>query len=433
VAFAALFIAALFVGAAFADSGGNGNGKGLGLGNGNGHGPSDDLLSAKNDYVNCRVDFTIGVIDDIIASIPDTNGSLANVSAALKADKAELESLLAANNTTAYQDFVNGQLKDDLEAAIAAIAHERGSYKDYNVTNITRELLQNQYQERHGDMLACDGVSFARVAEVRIRQYNDAVQNWQEKADELGAKNYSIDGMQAVIDGAKDGPIAALQDAIDSNDLSQIRAAIKVNCLADNCKGENGTAAQNYHGFAKFDLARLQSIVDKLNANAGNTSNSTLLSEAQANLDDAQSALDSIGGAQFSGENQRNSVWQPLRDAAKDIRDYLKDNLMRKKGEIKQKIDDKKQEIQDKLDSIRNRTQNRSQDQNQTGNGFGFGKGKQGNSSGDDTNLSETENESNNGDSGKMNGNRGNSGKGKGGSDDSGGNEPEDEAENESG
>jgi len=276
-------------------------------------------LDTRAAHLVCRIDFTATVIDSVVAKVPATYDALSGHSATLKNDKAELESLAAAGDRDGFNSFVSGTVKPDMADGIKALAKERRNYKSYNLTNDTITSLRADYDAAREQMKECEKGSIVKLGQARIRHYNSIIDVWQTTTDKLGEKGVSTAAMQAVIGGAESNVIAPLQSAVDSGDSEQVKAALRTYCLGNGCPGNGDAAPQNYHGFAKINIERLQAIVDKLQE----TADSSLLEEAEAKLDIVRSTLAQVGGNQYS-EEQQDAVWDNLREAAKLVRDYMR-------------------------------------------------------------------------------------------------------------
>lgn len=278
-------------------------------------------LETRAAHLVCRIDFTTAVIDNVVAKVPETSGALSGHSATLKGDKTQLESLAESGDREGFNSFVSGTVKPDMADAIKALAKERRNYKSYNLTNDTIASLHEDYKAANEQMKECEKGSVVKLGQARIRQYNAIIGVWQTTTGKLGEKGVSTAAMQGVIDGAESNVIAPLQSAVDSGDSEQVKAALRTFCLGNGCEGSGDAAPQNYHGFAKINLERLQAIKDKLAESA----DSSKLDEAQQKFDIARSTLAAVGGNKYT-EEQQKAVWDNLKEAGKLIRDYMKEN-----------------------------------------------------------------------------------------------------------
>ena len=276
-------------------------------------------LDVRGEHLACRLDFTAAIVDDVISAVPEASGSLSGISSELADDKSQLAALSVGDDAVAFNSFVSGTIRPDMTEAIRLLAQERRNYRDYGFDNETTAQLRNSYQVALQGMKDCEKGAVGSLGQSRIDHYNSIIAQWQSTTDSLATKNVSVSAIQAVIDGAKTSVIIPLQNAVATGDSEQIKSALNTYCLGNGCEGGNGTSPQNYHGFAKINLERLQAIKNKLESSG----TSTYLSQAQGELDLVRSTLSSVGSAKMDS-SQEQSIWENLRDAARLIRDHIR-------------------------------------------------------------------------------------------------------------
>ncbi|MCX8195211.1 MAG: hypothetical protein N3G22_03865 [Candidatus Micrarchaeota archaeon] len=288
-----------------------------------------NFASVQAEHLSCRLDATISIIEDTISAVPQTSASLSPVLEKLAEDRLKLESLSAGNNTTVLKEFISGTLRKDMAEAVRLLAQERSRFRNYNVSKEIQQQLKDSHQVSLQAMKGCEKEARANLGIARLSHYNAIIQSWQKSTDKLGEKGISTAGMQSVIDGAKANVIRPIENAIASNNTTTIMEALKIYCLGDGCNGTAQSPPQNYHGFAKINLERLQAILNAASTNSTNSTNSSLLSQAQAKLNTARTTLEQVGTSQYSNA-QGDLIWGSLKDAAKLLREYLRQNNMLK-------------------------------------------------------------------------------------------------------
>jgi|GEM_PF-5888894 len=338
-ALASVFIAAVLVASVFAADNpalGQGKGEGKEKDSGNGY-----FLQAKEQHLDCRIDFTATVITDISTAVPSAAAQLSAVKDRLAADKAHLSTLSAGNNSQAIDAFAKGQLTADMKAAADALSLARKDYGQYNVTNATRTGLKSKYDAARAAMASCKDASTGALLKARINQFSDDIAKWDEKITALGKNGYGTTALQAVSSGAKASVVAPMQSALSSGDVSQMNTAVKAYCLGDGCGAKDANITPyDYHGYAKMALETLQATISKVESrnNTLNLSvNSSKLDEAKAKLGTVRSALSQAGTGRY-GTGQDTQIWESLQTAQKDIREYAQ--------EMKQAMDAKRQQMQ---------------------------------------------------------------------------------------
>ncbi len=276
------------------------------------------FLQARATRLSCRIDQATSLLDDIVAKVPPAADALSQPSTALKNDKSQLSTLASAGDPSAFNSFVSGALKADTQSAVKAVGDVLKDFKGYNVSKEDRASLRDDRKSFKGTAQQCEQGAAVQIGQARLEQYNDYISKWQATATKLGQKGVGTSGMQSVIDGAKSSIIAPLQSAISSGDANQTAAALRTYCIGNGCGGTNGQE-YDYHGFAKFDLARLQAMVAKLQS--GNTSGTGLDAVSQE-LSIVQSTLSTVGTAKYTPD-QSKAVWGGLKQAAGDLKSYL--------------------------------------------------------------------------------------------------------------
>jgi len=276
-----------------------------------------DVRAAHN---ACRIDFTTGVIDNVVAKIPNTTSTFSPFSEKLKVDKAKLFEFASAKDKDGFNGFVVGALKTDMQDAASALKSERKKYREYGSKPTDISALREDFQSSRGVFSDCESSAVLKLGQARIAQYGADVANWQSSADKLKEKNLSTAEMQNVIDGAKSGIIAPIQSALDSGNSAELQSALRKYCLGDSCSDRNGAGISNYHGFAKINAARLQAVLNKLLTL--DPQNAQLIS-AQTSLDNVQSILSVVGEGKYAGSQQQD-IWNGLKAAKQSVQDYLK-------------------------------------------------------------------------------------------------------------
>ena len=311
-AFAALFVFAVLSAAVFAADGGRLGGREKGA-----------YVDSRSTYLACRIDFTTGVLDQVSSAVPQAGSALSGASSKLKSDAAQLDTLAAGSDPGAFNSFVSGTLKPDMQSAITALAQARKNYKDYNVSRDTIATLRTGFKSAQDTMKVCENNAAISLGTARITAFNDAVGAWQDSANKLAAKGLSVTAIQGVIDSAKSNVIAPLQAAVNSGNSQTVKDALKTYCLGNGCSGSSASATPyNYHGYAKVNLERLQAIYEKL---ASTGSGSSSLASAKAKLDSARSSLLQIGTGKYT-DGQLASIEQDLKGAMSDLKTNMKEN-----------------------------------------------------------------------------------------------------------
>jgi hypothetical protein len=271
-------------------------------------------LDAAMDNVVCKTDFMTGVLESIMDHVDGTEGLQTHVDA-LEADVEELQSLADANDVRGFRMYLHESYVPDMKAAREAIVLERG---EHEITPGTRAALKSDFDELHSEYESCNSESMERFANAKIDAYEKALELAENQASELSAKGVETSGLSSLIEEAQEEIVEPLQAEVDAADTGpEIRAALAKYCLFDGCP--TGT---NFNFAAKFGHEKLQSILDYVEDEADAAGLGDDVDEAQADLDEAKSILDSVGDGSYS-ESQGRELWNALHDAAAKIREIV--------------------------------------------------------------------------------------------------------------
>jgi len=312
-AFVLLSVFSAFVMAAVASPdkvGGQGEGQGL-------------LLGAREQQLGCRVDFESSVTKDVASALP-SNSQLISDSAKLGSDKSQLASLASAGDANAFESFVQGTLVPDMKSNAANLRAARGSFKDNNVTNETRQKLKADFDSYSATMKTCEQSAISAVLQARINQYENDLDSWNSKITNRSGKGFSTSDMQQVISGAS-AVLDPLKAALSSGDSAKMKSALQTYCLRDACDGDKNAsiAPYNYHLAARMAIALADAEYSRAAALSANVTGvpTTSLDSAKQKIDDAKSILAQVGTAKYSG-GEDEQITSDLKQAAQDLRDY---------------------------------------------------------------------------------------------------------------
>jgi hypothetical protein len=150
----------------------------------------------------------------------------------------------------------------------------------------------------------------------RINNFKNSLDVYQKKISVLSAKGVDVSSLNQIISDANTQIIAPLQSAISSaGDASSLNQAIKKYCLFDGCV--NGT---NFHLAAKFETAKLQIALNKINSSSEAT-------QLQTDLTNAKNILTQVGTSQYTSDQNKN-LWNAISNGYKVIKSILNSNKL---------------------------------------------------------------------------------------------------------
>jgi hypothetical protein len=279
---------------------------------------NDEMLMGAYDDVKCLTDFENSVITSVTAKVPQASG-LSAYTTTLNSDTTQLNAYANAGDEDSFKTYLRGTYESDIKNTNAAIRDARKNFSQWNVSAQTKIALRDDYKNAKDTFTACHLGATKRMANGRVNAFNNVLEKWSEKADNLSAKGIDVTDMRSVISGANSTIVVPLDNSLDNAQTGKdVRDTLRSYCLANGCK--NGI---NYHFYAKIEHAKLQAILDFIKPNATSANLTTQVNFAQSELDSVQASLTSVGTAQYS-DGQNKIIWDNLKDAAKTIKEIIK-------------------------------------------------------------------------------------------------------------
>ncbi|MGI0093979.1 MAG: hypothetical protein ACREA8_07745 [Nitrosotalea sp.] len=271
-------------------------------------------LQLQLDTMTCRNTYVTGYLGDV-ASVIDNATTTSTLTTTdipkLGTDFSSLQSDASTNNTAQFKTDVNTYNADTKTADLDVKTDVKTTHsKTVNTTlRSDNKQLQSTYQS------CLFGVK-QQVAQFKANMFNTHIANAQNRAGKLASRGMNTAGLNQTINTANAGVQAFEQAVTNAQNSTQIKAALQSFCLYNGCKTPN-----NQHFAANTAIQVGQS---RLNVLADKNTTSTfqgLVSQAQTDLTNAQTALTQVGSSQYQG-NQSDTVWNDIK-AASDIMQQL--------------------------------------------------------------------------------------------------------------
>jgi|GEM_PF-4239903 len=283
------------------------------------------ILQSRYDMTSANIGFVTGVMTDTVSLVPQAS-NLQQPADKLNSDLATLQGYVSSDDRDGFNNYVKNTITPDVKSAQTAIKDDRTQWKSWNVTPSTIQQLKTDYQNRKTAYDSQVNAAWVQLGNARLQYYNSVMSNNDAVMANMTSKGLGVSGMQAAENGAKSNVIAPLQSAVSSGDATTIKNELKAKSLGDG-------APYSYHFFANNDLARLQSISNKISA-SGNLSSSVQqqLDDANAKLNAASSVLQTVGTSPYSG-SQSDQIWGDggLKGAAQELKTIVNE-LQNKQG-----------------------------------------------------------------------------------------------------
>lgn len=107
-----------------------------------------EYLKARYELVSARVEFTTGVMSDLVSLVPQASFLNEHIDR-LNSDLAELYTYVEACDVRGFNVYVSGTLAQDYNDALHAIRQAYSSFAGWAVSTDTMNCLREKYNERH--------------------------------------------------------------------------------------------------------------------------------------------------------------------------------------------------------------------------------------------------------------------------------------------
>lgn len=270
-------------------------------------------LQAALASATCQVSLTTGYLQSVINLNQTTFASLNQDVTKLNGDLTTLQGYVSNNDVKGFQSFVQGQFKTDTRSANL---DTQNLIKTTHLTKDQRATLKSEMLQLQSKNKSCMFAARQQSANVKVQNYQNQITHMQNRSKTLSDKGIDTTALNNQISGAN-GQVSSLQNAINSaNDSKSLQKAINSFCLYDGCK--KGT---NFHFAANSAIAVKQAQLTKIQSRNGSSTYGTQITQAQSDLNAAQSVLNTVGNGQYSG-TQQSTVWNDIK-AATDIINQL--------------------------------------------------------------------------------------------------------------
>ncbi len=284
--------------------------------------------------VKCATDFYSGVIGSMNSFTPSNLSSYpgpyssgsSNYSNSLNFSLAKLQGDLGQIQTYANSGDRNSlrqYVQNNFESDHSMIKSSISNWRTANVRGLTpsqRSNLLSQYNQLKTSYDTCYMSSLVALANARVASFENELSSYQNQINSLSAKGIDVSSLNQVISAATTQLITPFQNATNSaNDSASLKQVISGYCLFDGCA--NGI---NFHLAAKFEVAKLQIAVDKINSNSNNISQDkeAQVTQLQADVTDASSVLAQVGTNAYTSA-QNTQLWNDINVAYNLIRSIL--------------------------------------------------------------------------------------------------------------
>ena len=254
--------------------------------------------------ITCSNAYLTGYLNDVVTAISNST-----ITAAVSSDLTKLGTDFSALQADANSGNIS-QFKTDAKTynvdsktanhdALSAIkaAHS----KTVNTT------LQSDKSKLKSDQDSCLFAAKQQKAQLKIQNYNTVLSHATNMTGKLAKHGANTTTLSQTINTAS-AQVQAFQNAVkNAQNSTQLQTALNSFCLYNACKTPN-----NFHFAAITAIQANQAKLSLLASKNTTSSYQGLVSQAQADLAKAQTALNQVGSNQYQG-TQSNDVWNNIK------------------------------------------------------------------------------------------------------------------------
>ena len=259
-----------------------------------------DSMATNFDNLNCRANFTISVLN-YFHSINNTGNLLKSIGK-LQSDINKLKANV--NNRDEFDKTLKNSFDPDLKNA-NSIVFNWG--KNKNLTWEQKQSLEEFYNKTKSDFFVCQDNSLKNILINRLEAYESILNDSQKQIDKIRNAGIDVSSLESVITEARTQILSPLESAINAINNSEAKQfSLNNYCLFNGCK-----KGKNFHFQAKFELAKMQIILNVLKENQ-NLSSTALVGQFENNFNKAKASLNKFDGEKYSADNEK-AIWDSIK------------------------------------------------------------------------------------------------------------------------
>ena len=271
------------------------------------------ILPGRLASLTCGNTYTTGYLNAIVTIVNNST-----ITATLNDDITKLGVGFSAlqidannGNVTQYKTDVKTYNADSKKANLDA----RTILKTMHNKNIYSEL-KSQVNQLRLEQKSCMFTAKQQQAQSKIQMFNKSLLHVENMTNKMTKHGIRADALNQTINTAS-AQVQAFQLAVqNSQNGTQLQAALNSFCLYDGCKDPN-----NFHFAAKTAIEVNQAKLNVLSVKNNTSSYQALVSQGQIDLTNAQNKLNDVGSNKYHG-TQSSDVWNNIK-AASDIIHHL--------------------------------------------------------------------------------------------------------------
>jgi hypothetical protein len=294
-------------------------------------------ISARYKNLECRVNLGLAQAD-IIDKYTNISGIDTKI-AKVRSDLVTMKGYADSGNTTLFNDFMKNTVKADVDDLQRSIQEFYKGFKSQNLTNETRTALKADWKDAISDFADCNGEARRDVVSAREKFMDEQINEWNQVKENFRVRGFDVRDMDS-IDADAERLNELLGQALNSTSDADFKAKIE-------------EARQlHLHLWARFQIAKLDSYLTKLEPLADKANMTVQVTEIRALLTEATELA--LPEKAYS-EGDFKATWEKIKLASEKLNDLaknLRDDAKGQRQEKNQQLKDQRQENRDLLKNM---------------------------------------------------------------------------------
>lgn len=267
-------------------------------------------LKGNGGSLKCKTD----VISSIATAYSGEGADIGNLKALverLRNHSAQAQELALKGNREEYRNFLKNSFDPDFKEAKRLV--EELKKEKTNLTKEQRENIRTKTRQAFSFHKQCKLESGKEEGRGRIVAFNSILESKEMKIEKMKERGVNTTLLEKVISDAREKIINQMQKEVSvAKDEKTVESAVKKYCLFDGC--EEGV---NYHFAARFEVAKLETVLEEIKIKKRDNS---MINELSEHIKNAKSALEEVGNSKYTEEGKKR-VWESIRKGHKVIRE----------------------------------------------------------------------------------------------------------------
>lgn len=271
------------------------------------------MLQGRLASLACGNAYTTGYLNAVVTIINNstTTATLSGDITKLGVSFSALQNDANNGDMTQYKTDTKTYTADSKQANLDT----RAILKTMHSKSINSEL-KSQASQLRSEQKGCMFTVKQQQSQLKIQMFNKSLLHAENMTSKMAKHGVNTEALNQTLNTAN-AQVQAFQLAVqNSQNSTQLQAALNSFCLYDGCKDPN-----NFHFAAKTTIETNQAKLNILATKNNTSSYQALVSQGQTDLTTAQNELNGVGSNKYRG-TQSSDIWNNIK-AASDIIHHL--------------------------------------------------------------------------------------------------------------